>query len=103
MPADLSLPLGLQARLIMRHLLTLLASSCLALVHADGEDLSPHRVLPSPRHSGEERIVFDSSNVQLLGWVTITGFPGSNTSSSDSWGYTSPSGREYAVIGLSNG
>jgi len=68
-----------------------------------GEDSSPHTVFPSPRSSGLGQIVFSSSNVQLLGWKTLTDFTGSNVSANDCWGYTSPSGREYALIGLSNG
>ena len=45
---------------------------------------------------------FTSSNVSLLGWKVLSDFAGS-TSASDCWGYTAPSGREYALIGLSNG
>ena len=41
--------------------------------------------------------------VQLLGWQPLSAFPGSNVSASDCWGYTAPSGREYAQIALSNG
>ena len=68
-----------------------------------GEDSSPHTVFPSPRASGLGQIVFSSSNVQLLGWKTMTDFPGNNVSANDCWGYTAPSGREYAILGLSNG
>jgi choice-of-anchor B domain-containing protein len=70
---------------------------------AQKETLAPRAVQPAPRHSGEERIVFDADQVQLLGWLPITEFPGSSTSVSDCWGYTSPSGREYALLGLSGG
>jgi choice-of-anchor B domain-containing protein len=70
---------------------------------AGEEDASPHAVFPSPRQSGEGRIAFNSSNVQLLGWKTHTDFPGGNVSGNDCWGYTAPSGREYALIGLSHG
>jgi len=69
----------------------------------DGVDATRHAPFPSPRHSGTGRIAFTSSNVQLLGWKTLADFPGANTSGNDCWGYTSPSGREYAIIGLSNG
>jgi choice-of-anchor B domain-containing protein len=73
------------------------------LVHAGGEDASPHAVFPSPRQSGQGRVAFSASNVQMLGWKPLSAFPGSNVSASDCWGYTAPSGREYALIGLSNG
>src|SRR5437867_5342401 len=69
----------------------------------DGVDATRHAPFPSPRHSGAGRIAFNASNVQLLGWKTLSDFPGGNTSGNDCWGYTSPSGREYAIIGLSHG
>ncbi len=40
--------------------------------------------------------------VELLSQVSISEFPGSPAEGSDIWGYTSDSGREYALIGLSN-
>jgi choice-of-anchor B domain-containing protein len=69
----------------------------------DGVDATRSAPFPSPRRSGAGRIAFTSSNVQLLGWKTLADFPGNNTSGNDCWGYTSPSGREYAIIGLSDG
>jgi choice-of-anchor B domain-containing protein len=81
--------------------LTLVLSS-LAFA-GDGVDATRHAPFPNPRKSGAGRISFTSSNVQLLGWKTLSDFPGNNTSGNDCWGYTSPSGREYAIIGLSDG
>jgi len=46
---------------------------------------------------------FASSGVDLLSWFPATSFPGDNTSGNDCWGYVSPSGREYAIVGLSRG
>jgi len=69
----------------------------------DGVDATRKAPFPSPRRSGAGRVAFTSSNVQLLGWKTLADFPGANTSGNDCWGYTSPSGREYAIIGLSDG
>lgn len=46
---------------------------------------------------------FAADGVQLLGWFPVTTFDASNSSGNDCWGYVSPSGREYAIIGLSNG
>jgi len=55
-----------------------------------------------PRGSG-----FASSNVTLHSWITlsdIAAFSGTTVSSgNDCWGYTSPSGREYALVGVSSG
>jgi choice-of-anchor B domain-containing protein len=39
--------------------------------------------------------------VTLLSWISLADFGGQN-SGNDCWGYKSPSGREYAIIGLSN-
>ncbi|MEQ1895336.1 MAG: choice-of-anchor B family protein [Planctomycetota bacterium] len=68
-----------------------------------GEDTSPHPVFPAPRASGLGSVPFTASGVQLVGWKPLTEFAGNNVSGNDCWGYTAPSGREYALIGLSNG
>jgi choice-of-anchor B domain-containing protein len=47
--------------------------------------------------------VYASSGVALLAWLPLSSFAGAHTSGADCWGYTSPSGREYAIIGLSDG
>ena len=46
---------------------------------------------------------FSSSGVQLQAWFPFTAISAAATSASDSWGYVSPSGREYAILGMSNG
>ena len=46
---------------------------------------------------------FDSSGVRLLSWLTTRDLNGSPTAGSDIWGYVSPSGREYAIVGLQRG
>lgn len=46
---------------------------------------------------------FLSKSTELLAWITIPEFGNSSTSANDCWGYMSPSGREYAIIGLSRG
>jgi len=46
---------------------------------------------------------FQSSGVRLMAWFPVTAFNAANTSGNDVWGYVSPSGREYALMGLSNG
>jgi choice-of-anchor B domain-containing protein len=45
---------------------------------------------------------FPSQGVHLLAWLPINEF-GSFSSANDCWGYVSPSGREYAILGLSGG
>lgn len=44
---------------------------------------------------------FDSENVMLHAWLDLGDF-GNPDNGNDCWGYTSPSGREYALMGLSN-
>jgi len=46
---------------------------------------------------------FQSNGVRLMAWFPVTSFNAANTSGNDVWGYVSPSGREYALMGLSNG
>ncbi len=55
--------------------------------------------MPVSRNGG-----FDSSNVTLLSHIPLNNFTGVNTASgNDCWGYVSPSGREYAIMGLEGG
>ncbi len=45
---------------------------------------------------------FPSNGVELLSWLPLNQF-GSPSTGNDCWGYTSPSGREYAIFGHSDG
>ncbi len=45
---------------------------------------------------------YPAFGVELLSHIPLWEFPGSPSLSNDIWGYASPSGREYALIGLSN-
>jgi choice-of-anchor B domain-containing protein len=46
---------------------------------------------------------FASSGAQLLSWMPLPEFGASMTNGNDCWGYVSPGGREYALMGLSHG
>lgn len=46
---------------------------------------------------------FDSNGVNLLSWFPLNTLSAGATSGNDCWGYTTPTGREIAIIGLSNG
>jgi choice-of-anchor B domain-containing protein len=46
---------------------------------------------------------FDASGVRLGTRLSIGAFPGANNTANDVWGYVSPSGREYAIIGFRKG
>ena len=49
-------------------------------------------------------IHFPSDGVRLLSWIPLGEFgPNGAVSGNDCWGYVSPSGTEYAIIGTSNG
>jgi choice-of-anchor B domain-containing protein len=49
------------------------------------------------------RDTFDSDGVTLLSWIPINNFAGTSGTANDCWGYVSPSGREYAILGLECG
>lgn len=46
---------------------------------------------------------FPADNVTLLSWLTSQDMTGKVQQANDIWGYTSPSGREYAIVGLFSG
>lgn len=46
---------------------------------------------------------FEALDIELLSWLPINTFGLGSAGAADIWGYTSPSGREYALITLSNG
>ena len=51
----------------------------------------------SPQSLADE---FPEEKVSLYGWLDLSTFGAG--SGNDCWGYTSPSGREYALMGLNN-
>jgi len=46
---------------------------------------------------------FDAEGVEFLSQIPINQFAGSHDQANDVWGYVSPSGREYALVGLECG
>lgn len=46
---------------------------------------------------------YDRQGVRLLSQIPLSGFAGSPSAGSAIYGWTSPAGREYAIIGLQNG
>ncbi len=52
---------------------------------------------------GAPPLDFDSRSLELLSWMPISEFNLEANSVNDCWGYTSPAGREYAIIGFDNG
>ncbi len=45
---------------------------------------------------------FESHRISLYKWFPLSAFAGAPENGNDCWGYVSPSGREYAIMGLSN-
>jgi choice-of-anchor B domain-containing protein len=46
---------------------------------------------------------FDANGVTLLSWIPLSDMAGNPSSGADCWGYTSPSGREYALMAQREG
>ncbi len=46
---------------------------------------------------------FDSNGVALRSWLSLPQLSPASTNANSCWGYISPAGREYAIIGLSDG
>lgn len=102
---------------------TLLAVSSLALVTsgAAGQETGSYNtdysklMDPAPPYTGGGIVgepmgpaelaarSFDAGNMTLLSWLSLADFPGNQSRGNDCWGYTSPSGREYAIMGMDNG
>jgi len=74
------------------------------------EDIMPRYEGPGFRsggeagpHGGGDPSVFNRLGIELLSWISLPEFGPQFDRAADIWGYTSPSGREYAIIGLSAG
>jgi choice-of-anchor B domain-containing protein len=48
-------------------------------------------------------VIFPASGVSLAAWLPVGDFGPGQSWGNDCWGYVSPSGREYAIYGLSDG
>jgi choice-of-anchor B domain-containing protein len=71
---------------------------------ADPIDLVPAEPVFGPLTPQDGEIAgFPASNVTLMAWLPLTEFPNNQHSGNDCWGYTSPSGREYAFYGMQSG
>ncbi len=53
--------------------------------------------------STESGLQFQSQGVTLMSWIALNEFSPIASSGNTCWGYVSPAGREYAIMGLSNG
>ncbi|MFG0247153.1 MAG: choice-of-anchor B family protein [Phycisphaerales bacterium JB052] len=70
----------------------------------DRESAVKGPIWTATQRGGVDRGGFDSHNITLLSQIPLNNFSGVNTASgNDCWGYVSPSGREYAIMGLEGG
>ncbi len=97
-------------------LLTILASAAPLFAHDDDGKILDRRpcyaglgyrsgapIAKSGSTPSMNLLGFPSSGIELLAWLPCNEFGGNVTSANSCFGYTSPSGREYAIIGLSAG
>ncbi len=88
---------------------TLLSGAVLtAVAHEDDgkvADRQPAVVAPAWREAdgGLAADTFASSGITLKAWFPLASIDAAATSGNTCWGYVSPSGREYAIIGVSSG
>jgi choice-of-anchor B domain-containing protein len=88
-----------------------LAATLATPAHAHDDDyrklLDKQAMVPGPIVRLGEQIttgLFDSQGMTLLAQIPLNNFNGVNSSfGNDCWGYTSPSGREYVIMGLYGG
>ncbi len=104
--------IGLDQSTPIRALLIGAAMSMIAMSSSADEDwrkladqLPPRegQIWTAGSHSRFTPPPFLGENVYLQAWFPLSAFPGSQGSGNDCWGYTSPSGRRYAIIGLQKG
>jgi len=58
---------------------------------------------PALSELDDSHLEYDSNGVELLAWLPLEELAAGALSGNDCWGYVSPGGREYALVGLSNG
>ena len=95
--------------IITAALLGVIAPAAILIAHQDDPKIKDRQpavkanAFRADRSSGQERSLgFASENVQLKSWLPLNELDSAD-SGNDCWGYVSPSGREYALMGTSSG
>jgi len=70
---------------------------------ADGPAVTASLAGPLDGGGGPGIDQFARAGMTLRSWITVPEFPGGSSNANDCWGWTSPAGREYAIVGLSLG
>ena len=91
-------------------LLGVIAPATLIVAHQDDPKIKDRQpavkadAYRADRDFGKERSLgFSSENVQLKSWLPLSEFGTNADNGNDCWGYVSPSGREYALVGTYDG
>jgi len=61
------------------------------------------REVDGKKNDGSVAGSFDSNGIQLRSWLPLASLSAASTSGNSCWGYISPAGREYGIIGTSDG
>ena len=95
--------------IITATLLGVIAPATILIAHQDDPKINDRQpaikanAYRADRSQGQERSLgFTSENVQLKSWLPLNELDNAD-SGNDCWGYVSPSGREYALMGTSSG
>lgn len=106
-PAGRGLGVPLLGALLLYTLLSVRGSA------HEGDLKLDHRLPPyvGPGHQGApitadgpgQILDFQASGVTLLSWLPLATFGGGSANANDIYGYASPGGREYAILGLERG
>ena len=98
-----------QNTIITATLLGVFAPATILIAHQDDPKINDRQpaikanAYRADRSQGQERSLgFTSENVQLKSWLPLNELDNAD-SGNDCWGYVSPSGREYALMGTSSG
>ncbi len=95
-----------------KHALTLLAAAAMVVLptfahEGDGKARDRQKPVRGPVYRAAEGGVagesFAASGVALKSWFPLNTLDAAATSGNSCWGYISPAGREYAIIGISSG
>ncbi|MEM7244551.1 MAG: choice-of-anchor B family protein [Acidobacteriota bacterium] len=88
-------------------LVSLLLGTSPAVAHSDDPKVydrqPPYEGIGYRRGLSAHGVEFDSEGIILHAWLTLDELSPGVSGGNDCWGYVSPSGREYAIMGLRDG
>lgn len=96
--ARLSPALYMKGKLLVVSAASVVTLTSYLLAH-DQLDFQGTFPAPSVSTNGSGSVEFASNGITLLSWLTIPDLDSNASEGNDCWGYTSPSGRDYGIIG----